>query len=178
MADYRDRDTNMMYALNTYVWKVLEANLGYSKTDYRDTVPIIPRQQVPEYLEIAKPFIVYGSAQHPSTDFWGVKRESVAYNVYSTSTTTSDGIINLLTNVLERQDEAAADINQHLDDLVSRSGDTARKITFGSVRVTVTNDSSPSDEEGGFYSSLLMLDVIYTIYPVIKTTGFSYAATL
>lgn len=173
---FKDRDFNMVSALNTYVWKVLETNVGLVKSDYAGLTPIIPRQQQPEFLQYAKPFLVYGSAIHPGTDFWGIRKESVAYNIYSTSSGLSNGIANVLALALERQDEAAHDINQHLDDMVAH-GDVPRKITFGSVKVTVTNDSAPADEEGAFYQSLVMLEVVYTVYPVIKTSGFSYAAS-
>lgn len=176
MSNFKDREFNMVSALNTYVWKVLEANVGLVKSDYNGLTPIIPRQQQPEFLTYAKPFLVYGSAIHPGTDFWGVRKESIAYNIYSTSSGMSNAIANLLALALERQDETATDINKHLDSMVGH-GDVPRKITFGSVKVTVTNDSAPADEEGGFYTSLVMLEVVYTVYPVIKTTDFSYAAS-
>jgi hypothetical protein len=46
------------YAVNNYVWALLQKHRGWSKIDGR--VPMIPAQQQPEFMNFKKPFIVYG----------------------------------------------------------------------------------------------------------------------
>ena len=81
---YRDVDKNASYALRSYVWKLLEANLGWTEADYKSSVPIIPSAQQPEFMEIGRAFLVYGSAIQPASHLYAHRTESVSFNVYGT----------------------------------------------------------------------------------------------
>ncbi len=153
---YKDR--NAVYALNSYLWKLLEANLGLTTADYQGAKPIIPASQQPELMTFGKPFVVYGSAVHAAQHLYALRSESVAYNIYSTSVTEANKIANLLVDCFERQDEAADDVNVWLG---TEGND--RGISFATVKLSMVERAEPADEEGGFVSSLVLLEVKYTV---------------
>lgn len=171
---YTDRDKNATYALNSYVWKLVEANLGWEKSDYKGAAPIIPSQQQPEFMEIGKPFIVYGSAIQPAGHLYALRTESVSYNVYGTGHTEVNAVINLLAETFDRQDEAAADVNEWLAIEGPHRPAGKRAVSFGSIRTVMSERAEPSDEEGGFVAGFIMLEVKYTSIPTAQTNGFSY----
>lgn len=155
-------DSNVVYALNSYLWKLLEANLGWSKSSYNGMSPITPSQQQPELMQTGKPFIVYGSASQPASHLYDFEVETVAYNIYAPSATEANKIANLIKDVFKRQDLAAADVNKWLDfeGDPSRRG-THRRISFASIKANVIEKVEPSDEEGGYVNAVAIVEVRY-----------------
>lgn len=177
---YQDRHSNAIYALNSYVWKLLEVNLGWNISDYKQGRPILPAAQQPEFTNVGKTFLVYNSAINPS--IYPLRSETMAYTIYSPSTTAADAVVNLLTDAFEREDEAATDVNDWLD--IERNGVLAsdqedpnlRRVSFQSVRSTMGEKSNPPDQEGGWYSAVVMIDLMYNDHgdTGIQTRGFTY----
>lgn len=148
-----------VYALNKYTWALLKENLGW--TEFQGVPRIIPIAQQPELMQDGKTFIVYGSAFQPPNHLYALNTESIAYTIYGTSATEVDNVANMLYEVFKRQDEAAADVNAF-----ANSG-----VSFGSVRCVMTANAEPADQEGGFVSALVMLEVKYTVdQPPIVTS--------
>lgn len=169
-------DKNATYALNSYVWKLLEANLGWEKSSYKGATPIIPTAQQPELMETGNTFLVYGSAVHPAEHLYALRRESVSYVIYGPSSTEVNKVINLLVDTFERQDEAAADVNDWLDAEAEGRG-YARNISFGTIREVLTERAEPADEEGGYVAGTIMLELKYTVNnQTVVTSGFTYEA--
>lgn len=150
-------DANPVYALNAYVWKLLETNLGWTKKSYNGIVPIVPASQQPELLQTGQTFLVYGSAKTSAGHLYSLKGETVSYTVYGTSVAQINRVINLLTDVFDRQDEAAADINYWLE-----NGRKKEDVSFASVKSGASQKADPADEEGGFLAGFVLLDVLYT----------------
>lgn len=173
MSNYKNN--NATYALNSYVWKLLEANLGWKKSDYNGLIPIIPLSQQPELMETGRPFIVYSSNLYPSTHLYALKSESVAYTIYATSVAEANNIAGLLTNVFERQDEAADDVNQWLK--TEQAGrNVSRNISFGTIKNSMAQKAEPTEEEGGFVAAFVLLETKYTETPnpTLTTRDFIY----
>lgn len=169
-------DKNAVYALNSYLWKLLEANLGWTKADYGDKVPIIPVSQQPEMMQSGKAFIVYGSAIHPADHLYSLKKEAVSYMIYGPSATEVNKIVNLLTEAFARQDDAAADVNNWLvTEGASRTGGY-RDVHFGTIRTTMSEKAEDApDEEGGYSAGLVLVETKYTVdNSNIITSGFTY----
>lgn len=161
-------DKNAVYALNSYLWKLLEVNLGWEKTN--ELTPIVPVAQQPELMQGGKPFLVYGSAIHQPTHLYVLRKEAVSYMVYATTASEINKIVNVIAQALERQDDAAADVN---DWLVTEGN--GRGVHFASIRVTMAEKAEDAaEEEGGFYKGLIMLEARYTLDDSgIQTTGFT-----
>lgn len=157
---------NAVYALNSYVWKLLQANLGWTTSGQP---PIKPTQQQPEMMQAGTAFLVYGSSNQNPGHNYALRKESVVYTIYAPSSTEANNVVNLLVEAFERQDEAAADVNQHLH-LEGKN----RGVSFGSVEATGSIHAEPADEEGGFVEGLVMLEIIYTVQSTAQTTGFTY----
>jgi hypothetical protein len=171
--------TNAVYALNSYLAKVLEANLGWSLTAYNGGNAFIPAAQQPEFMQLGKPFIVYGSARLPDQYLYALKGESVAYTIYASNITESDKVADLLCKAMEGWDETAARVNEHINAEAggrATAGQNPRGVSFTSVRVTMAEKSTPSDEEGGLASSLVMAEIQYVKHDDdVKLTDFTYS---
>lgn len=165
---YDSRNSDAVYALNSYVWKLVQANLEWSASDYSGGNPIVPAAQVPELMTTGKAFIVYGSSLPPIRHLYALKTESIAFNIYSPSATEANNVSNLLIQAFEGQDESAQRVNRWLDTeplpVVEGGDDWAerRPVTFGSIRPTFIEKAEPADEEGGYVASLVLLEVVYT----------------
>lgn len=175
---YIDKDNNVVNALNSYVWKLLQVNLGWTKTDFQGSNPIIPAAQMPEFNDNGHDYIVYSSTANPSGPLWAIKSETVAYTIYSNSTTSADAVVNMLHSALERMDESAADINNWIDQERAHNGETSQNLTravsFMSVWATVAEKAgNPSDEQGGQVASTILLNVLYTEHNNV-VTRFQY----
>lgn len=171
---YDDKLTNGMYAINSYTWKLLQANMGWTSSNYKGARPIIPSAQQPEFMEIGKSFIVYTSMITPAPDLWMVTSETLAYTIYSKSTTEADHIANILYDTFKRQDEAARDVNEWID--TERAGSKLREVSFTNIRATMTDKSNAKDEESGYYNALFMAIIQYHNMngQVPQTNGFTY----
>jgi hypothetical protein len=163
-----------VYGLNSYTWKLLRENLGWKSDDYMSGVPIIPSAQQPELMETGKPFIVYGGAVRPPGHLYVHREESVAYNVYGTSSTQVNKVVSLLAETFVRQDESAADVNEWLDKEAVGRG-YSRNVSFTTIRAVLSERAEPSDEEGGYVSGYVLLEYKYVAGDTgIVTSGFTY----
>lgn len=166
-ATYEDR--NAVYALNRYVMKLLEANLGWDTITYTNSTGqtisstrIIPSAQQPELLATGKTFMVYGSAIDESKHLYALTKETVAYTIYSPSSTEVNKVSNFLYDVFKRQDDAVADLNAWLDFERLNRG-VSRNLSFAGLLPTMTEKAEPADEEGGYVSAMFMLDTQYVV---------------
>lgn len=170
------KDKNATYALNSYTWKLLEANLGWTR--WNGVPPIIPIAQQPEIMQSGKAFIVYGSAFHPPAHLYQHKKEAVSYMVYATSSTEVNRIVELLFDTFERQDVAAADVNDWLaEEAKPGNRGSHRGVYFTSVKSTMAEKAEDApDEEGGYAAGMVLVEMYYTEDPndTIQTTGFTY----
>lgn len=152
---------NAAYALNSYIWKLLEANLEWNKESYNGLVPIVPLAQQPELMQSGKPFLVYGSTDHPAGHLYALKSIGVAYTIYATTVNEANTIATLLVDTFERQDEAADDVNAWLNTEAAGRG-SSRGISFGTIKTNMAQKAEPADEEGGYVASFVLLEARYT----------------
>jgi hypothetical protein len=172
---YEDRNYNAVYALNSYLWKLIEANLGWKKSDYGTAQPIIPSAQQPELVATGNPFIVYGSAIQPVSHLYALRTESVSYNVYSESSTEANAVINLFMETFERQDEAARDVNEWLAVEGMQRPGGKRNVSFTSIKPTLSERAEAADTEGGYVAGFIMMEINYILEArTVQTTGFTY----
>lgn len=183
------RDNAAAYALNSYTWKLLEANLGWTKVPVEgkgDIVPIVPIAQQPELLATGKPFIVYGNARHPADHLYQLVNESISYTIYAAgkiAATDVSKICNLLAETFARQDEAARDVNEWLVEeergrIEAGISPASRDVGFSSIKTIVSKGADPADEEGGYVAGLVMVEAKYvelSTAPEVQTNGFTYS---
>lgn len=166
--------TSAVYALNSYTWKLLEANLGWKKHD--GMVPIIPLAQQPELMEAGTSFIVYGASRPSAQHLYALERQTVVYNIFSESSTTADKVAELLYQAFMRQDDAAADVNDHLANEVEKGKRAKhRGVHFATIRSYAVQDQEPSEYEGGYSKISVVVEMVFTRDDTgIKTTDFDY----
>lgn len=163
------------YALNSYTWKLLEANLGWKKNN--NMVPIIPVAQQPELMDAGSSFIVYGASKPTPQHLYVLERQTLVYRVFSESSTEVNKVTELLFETFQRQDEAAADVNQHLDDEVFPDGGRTKRrgVYFATIRSYAVQDEEPAESEGGYSSASIVIELTFTRDDTnIKTSGFTY----
>jgi hypothetical protein len=172
---YADKNEGMaVYGINSYVWKLLEKNLGWKKENYTNGTPIIPSAQQPELMAGKAPFLVYGSAVRTPGHLYVHREESLAYNVYATTSTEVNKIISLLSETFDRQDEAAADVNEWLD-VEARGRGYRRNLSFTTIKTTLSERAEPADEEAGRVSGFILLEYKFIAGDTgIVTDGFTY----
>lgn len=163
------------HALNSYTWKLIEANLGWKKTS-DGLVPIIPVAQQPEMMEAGNPFIVYSSSRPTPGHLYALERQMVVYRLFSDSSTTANNVAELLFKAFARQDEAAADVNEHLDAEVEKGGRAKRRpVYFSSIKSYALQDEEPAETEGGYASTSVVVEMTFTADDSdIQTSGFTY----
>lgn len=154
------KNNSAVYALNSYLWKLLEANLEWTKADYNGLVPIAPLAQQPELMQTGKPFIIYGSSNHPAGHLYSLDSDSIAYTIYAVTVTEANKIAQLMVDTFKRQDDAAADVNQWLDTEAAGRG-TTRGISFGSIKTSMAQKAEEAESEGGFVASFVLLEARY-----------------
>lgn len=173
MAEYKEK--NAVYALNSYVWKLVEANLGWKR--YQGLIPIVPVAQQPELMQSGRAFIVYGSAFHPPGHLYQMKKEAVSYMIYAPNSTEVNRIVNLLFDTFQRQDEAAADVNDWLVEEGKHKQGGHRGVHFAIVKSTMAEKAEDApDEEGGYAAGMVLVEMHYTedTNDTIQTSGFTY----
>jgi methylmalonyl-CoA mutase N-terminal domain/subunit len=167
---YNDLDYSGVYALNSYVWKLLEANLGWRASDYQNGIPILPTDQQPELMQQSKSFLVYGAATQPAQFLYALRTDSISYTVYAVTATEANAVLSLLIDAFERQDEAAADVNNHTD-----ADPRNRKVSFGSVGMKMAQHALSTDDEGGYVKAYILLEAKYTATnDTAVFSGFTY----
>jgi len=164
-----------IYALNSYVWKLIETNLGWSKSDYSGAVPIIPSSQQPELMNTKKPFLVYGSAGQPFGNLYVQRRDSVSYNIYGQTAKEVNDVVALIADAFETQDQAADYVNQWLTTERNATG-RDRGISFLSVRPIMSGRATAAADEGGLVSAYCMVEIKYVSENNAVTTGFTYTS--
>lgn len=170
-------DINAVNALNEYVRKLLNVNLGWEPVN--GVFPLVPLAQQPELLATGKPFIVYGWARHPVGHLYQHRRDSISYTVFAPDGGNEAGsdiverVINLLSDTFDRQDEAADDVNDYLEQVKTEAG-RDRKIGFTSIRTTVVENAQAAEEEGGIVAGLIMVDAQYVKLGETAITKLEY----
>lgn len=154
------KSKSAVYALNSFTWQLVKANLGW--VEFQGAVPVIPSSQQPEMMQSSRAFIVYGSAMQPAMHLYALNTESIAYNIYGTSVTEVNNAASLLYEVFKKQDETAAVVNDWLSKESTTREGGHRGVYFSTIRATMVEKAEPADEEGGYVSALIMLEVKYT----------------
>lgn len=171
--DYKEK--NAVYALNSYMWKLVEANLGWTR--WKGVPPIIPVAQQPEIMQSGKAFMVYGSAIHPPGHLYQHKKEAASYMIYGTTSTEVNKIVELLVETFERQDVAADDVNDWLFEEAKHREGGHRGVYFTSLKSTMAEKAEDApDEEGGYAAGMVLIEMNYTEdeNDTIQTKGFTY----
>lgn len=154
------QDYDMVYALNSYLWKVLEANLGWDKADYGNRPPIIPANQVTELTQFNKPFIVYGSVIQPEVVPY-METEVVAYTIYGSTATEVNDVMRVMVDAFYGVDESARQVNRWLTVEGTTRTNGPRKVLFKSIRLNNATSSGPEKQEGGRSDAQVMVTVQY-----------------
>ena len=154
--------------IRKYVWaKIVEAGL-LDPDDYRvdgipqPLVPIIPSQQVPEFVNLltGKAFIIYEYKVYPTKVQWWMTDETATFYIDTPNFDLSNRIVNLLHDLFRRFDESAGEINDYL------AGQTS--FIFHNTSIGAIDSALPSKVEGGFQEAIVEVDYTYS-----RNTGSS-----
>jgi hypothetical protein len=141
--------------LNLYAWEVLKANTGMLVSQYDGKIPIVASGQEPDFNAFDRPYLVYGSAEDPSSD--GLTRGgTLVYAIYSKSVGDINEIQNILISAFERQDESARDVNDFTSRTPAYIG-----IRFTSTTVAFAEGAASADQEGGRQAGTLTIRYSY-----------------
>ena len=161
-----DTSMNAVYIMNRFVFDILKSNGAIEdRPAYGGRTPIIPSQQVPEFNQYNKPFLVYGFSESPS-DIPSLRTGTVAYAVYDVDPRKIVHIINVLSEALRHWDESARELNAYKADK-----DSFRDIVFSSLYIGLVEGPSGSDQEGGRDSGVISIRYTYSPdYSIVMPT--------
>ena len=166
MTDTKHSDA--VYALNSYVWKLLQANLGWTTAQYGNRRPIVPAAQQPEFLQYEYPFVVYGSAMDKFETEPYINSETVAYTIYGKNANEVNQVMRVLAEALKWMDESANNVNAWLH----REGQTRqggkRPTSFLTIRVLQAASAGSPISEGGRVDAQVVVRVKYIDHATMK----------
>jgi len=73
------------------------------------------------------------------------------------------------------EDNSVFDPTDEAGEWVNQQDPRDRKVSFGSISHKMTQHAEPADEEGGYVSSFILLEALYTVTnPTVVFDGFTY----
>lgn len=143
-----DLSTQAVHVLNLFAWEALKNNTSMVASDYKGNVPIIPGGEEPDFNNIDKPYLVYGSSEDPSSNTGATRGGTVVYAIYSSSVIEINRIMNVLVSNIEEQDSARR-VNAWSSKYQVGSAFPFIGIRFTDIRVVFGEGPSSADMEGG-----------------------------
>lgn len=136
--------------------KAFDAYKGSGNTAGLNLIPIIPTQQQPAFLDIAKgaPFIVYNYVVSAYPSEWWICREQCAYVIYDNNEERLRAVQSYIIDLTKRMDWSARDINNFLPS----------NTNFDFKNVSLTSASGPDEfsTEGGRQGAMVVINYEYT----------------
>lgn len=115
--------------------------------------PFVPVQSQPE---VQQPYIRYNTRTNVTSQWW-IRSEQVAYAIYDSDISNSDGILLVMVELMHRQDESARDLNSWLKE-------TGRDdFKFNYIEYTGGSNIEPAREEGGSLPRLATFRYEYSV---------------
>lgn len=148
-VNYSINGTTMM---NKIIWDVLSTQLGWQKI--RNTIPIIPAQEEPEYADQDLPYIVYNYTLEPHNLMY---QETSYYVFYSKEPSEVRKAVNILSAVFGEQDDSAQAANEFI-----WSGGKYNEFEFKYINLVNATGPQPPESEGGRADGTLVLISNYT----------------
>lgn len=159
-------DLNPVHTYNKFLWSRLKEEFGYSETNYKGLVPIIPTQQVSVFndLPTGNPFIVYTFSDAGYDMEFYTNIEQVTYMVYSDKEGQIRQICNFIIDLSRRMDWTAEEVNDFIPTITNKSGDVDdHKFDFKYVYVVSTIGPEPYETEGGRQAGAVILRIGATV---------------
>lgn len=172
-----------VHGLNKYLWKKLQDELGWSASNYGGLTPITTPQQQPEFNAYDFPYIVYGYTLQGTGPLYTVQGEIVTYTIFSTRSSDIRQAVNLISNLLNRYDDSASDVNLYLHGgkvfqngswvtVTGAGSDDNKAFDYKTIRVNQATGPEPALTEGGRQDGSVIVTMEYThSNPAISANG-------
>jgi len=138
------------YVLRDYAWAVLKASdpTVWNASKYGGQVPIIPLNDDPDLSEYPGPRIIYEFSETDRGVTMYRGRGNMTFAVRDNDFRRMGKTINTLAEAFGRLDESAADVNDYIDRVRAGRG-VAFDVSFGMIRLELSQSGTPEEEEGG-----------------------------
>ena len=151
-------DLSGIHGIRQWIWGILQAELGWKKTEYGGLVPITTPAQQPELNNYSGPYLVYNYAQQTGgEDFW-ITEEQAAFAVYSQTEEDIRRVLNVISAYLNRRDQSAQELNDYLKSL---NNPFYKDIDYKYTYVLSTSGANAPTQEGGRQDGLFILRYAY-----------------
>jgi hypothetical protein len=155
-------DTLAVNDIRKYLWDKIVASKLLNANDYRaegikgPLIPIIPAQQVPEFINLlpGKTIIIYEYNVFPTRVQWWLTEERAVFYINSQNYDLSNKLINLFHDLFRRFDESAADINAYL------AGNT--DFIFHHISIGSIESPLPFKSEGDLQEAVIQIEYTYS----------------
>lgn len=144
-----------VYALNQYIWKILQEKLEW--TTINGAVPVTAAGDPPQFHNYNQPYLTYAySAETVSESFWN-NIEVVTYTVFAQSVKETNAATTLINRALRRFDESATDVNYWI-----RQYPVFQGVHFQWTQVLNTKSADPSAVQGEKTDGLISIRYAFT----------------
>lgn len=160
----RDYKLSAVHGLRSYMWRLLQDELGWTLDDYADAngtkyVPIITPEQDKIFNAIDKPYIVYSFSRGATSNAWFVENEMGAFTVYSSNADDIREVLNMFQTKFNRRDDSAYDLNEYVQ---KNLADKYKVFDYKTLWVSTVQGPQPATEEGGRRDGYMTINMNYT----------------
>lgn len=160
----RDYKLSAVHGLRSYMWRLLQDELGWKLDDYADVngtkyVPIITPEQDKIFNAIDKPYIVYSFSRGATSTEWYLENEIGAFTVFSSNADDIRAVLNMFQTKFNRFDDSAYDLNEYVQ---KNLADKYKAFDYKYVRVSTVQGPQPATEEGGRRDGYMTISMTYT----------------
>lgn len=155
-----------VHAINRYLWSRVDALDLLDKDNYSGLTPIVPVEEIPEFLQIIDaqpgvqsfPFIVYSWSRINNGQSWWSKTHNIAYSIRSTDDDTMGRLINLFEDEFHTYDVAARKVNEYI---AANGSASQKRYRFTSINIQVLGAPMPAGTETGANEALITIAASY-----------------
>lgn len=154
---------NHVYALNNFIWQLLQQKMSFNPAWYGGRAPIIPSAEQPEFNNIDKPFIVYGYSFDQVNTMTGLQTGMIAYTVYDTDVQSVEDILSLIWLTLSRFEDSAEFVNTWIHSSFNTLNEFFTDVSFSTIYPETLIGASAATSEGGRVSGSIVLKCKYLV---------------
>ena len=156
MTDYT---ISGIHPIRRVVWALLQAELGWSSSNYGGAVPIVTPQEQPELNHGESPYVIYNYSTQAAGVNHLLKEEQATFVIHGPDDKQLRAALNLFDSYFSSYDESAAYVNWWIQD---HGSDNYKRFNFKWIRVVSAIGAGPTEQEAGSQDAVVTIRYQYT----------------
>lgn len=152
-------DAAAVHGVNSFLWSKIKADLGWKEADYGGVIPMTTPQQMQEFNDMGKPYIVYNYRIGTVGGDYGYKEEYVVYSINAPTEGEVRRALNLVDYYLGAMDTSADIVNDHV---IALPNNPFSEFDYKSIISRSATGATPATQEGGLMDGSYEFSIRYT----------------